>query len=92
MRSAAVLNAESPRSKTFLTIPEAAERAGFSVRHFRRIIHHDRIPVIQIRRKFFILDRDLQNWKARQARYGHPSLGQKTNDEPDLDRYPPEHA
>jgi excisionase family DNA binding protein len=65
MRTAAVLNAEStPRIKTFLTIPEAAELAGFSARHFRRIIEHAHIPVVQIRRKFFILDRDFRNWKA----------------------------
>ena len=67
MRTVAVLKAESPRNKTFLTIPEAAELAGFSARHFRRIIEHDRIPVIQIRQKFFILDRDFQNWKATQS-------------------------
>jgi hypothetical protein len=67
MRTAAVLKAESPRRKTFLTIPEAAELAGFSSRHFRRIIEHNRIPVIQICQKFFILDRDFKIWKATQS-------------------------
>ena len=63
--STELLKAEAPRPKTFLTIPEAAERAGFSARHFRRIIENARIPVIQIRQKFFILDRDFQSWKSR---------------------------
>jgi len=53
-----------PRTKMFLDIPTAAEMAGFSLRHFRRIIEEDRIPVIQIGRKFFILGRDFSDWKA----------------------------
>jgi hypothetical protein len=47
----------------FLDIPTAAEMAGFSLRHFRRIIEEDQIPVIQIGRKFFILGRDFSTWK-----------------------------
>jgi excisionase family DNA binding protein len=62
-----LLKTESPATKTFLTIPEAAERAGFSARHFRRIIENERIPVIQIRQKFFILGRDFQSWKSRNS-------------------------
>lgn len=53
-----------PRTKMFLDIPTAAEMAGFSLRHFRRIIEEDQIPVMQIGRKFFILGRDFSNWKA----------------------------
>ena len=68
MRTAALLNAESPRNKTFLAITEAAELAGFSSRHFRRIIKSARIPVMQIRQKFFILERDFRSWKARQPK------------------------
>jgi hypothetical protein len=68
MRTTAMLHTESPRTKTFLTIPEAAELAGFSSRHFRRIIENERIPVIQIRQKSFILDRDFQSWKAGKAK------------------------
>ena len=52
------------RVKMFLDIPTAAGLAGFSLRHFRRIIEDDGIPVVQIGRKFFILGRDFRNWKA----------------------------
>jgi len=68
MTTETVLNTESPRIKMFLTIPEAAERAGFSSRHFRRIIEDSRIPLIRIRQKVFILNRDFQSWKARQPK------------------------
>ena len=50
-------------TRRFLDIPTAAESAGFSSRHFRRIIVEDRIPVMQIGRKSFIVARDLQAWK-----------------------------
>jgi hypothetical protein len=52
------------RTKMFLDIPTAAELAGFSIRHFRRIIEEDRIPIVQIGRKFFILGRDFSNWES----------------------------
>ena len=52
------------RSKMFLDIPTAAELAGFSIRHFRRIIEEDRIRIIQIGRKFFILGTDFERWQA----------------------------
>jgi len=52
-----------PRTKMFLDIPTAAEMAGFSIRHFRRIIEEDNIPIVQIGRKFFILGRDFTNWE-----------------------------
>ena len=50
------------RPKMFLDIPTAAGMAGFSLRHFRRIIEEDRIPIVQIGRKFFILGRDFTSW------------------------------
>ena len=53
-----------PRTKMFLDIPTAAELAGFSIRHFRRIIEEDRIPIVQIGRKFFILGRDFSSWES----------------------------
>ena len=53
-----------PRIKMFLDIPTAAELAGFSIRHFRRIIEEDRIPIVQIGRKFFILGRDFTSWAS----------------------------
>ena len=52
------------RPKMFLDIPTAAGMAGFSLRHFRRIIEEDRIPIIQIGRKFFILGRDFSSWET----------------------------
>ena len=54
----------SPRTKMFLDIPTAAELAGFSIRHFRRIIEEDHIPIVQIGRKFFILGRDFLTWES----------------------------
>ncbi len=50
--------------RNFLDIPSAAYQAGYSSRHFRRIIEEDRIPVMQIGRKYFIVARDLEEWKA----------------------------
>jgi len=50
--------------RMFLDIPNAAEIAGFSVRHFRRIIEDERIRVVQIGRKFFILGADFERWQA----------------------------
>jgi hypothetical protein len=50
--------------KTFLDIPNAAEMAGFSVRHFRRIIEEERIRIVQIGRKFFILGADFERWQT----------------------------
>ena len=49
--------------KNFLDIPTAAHEAGYSPRHFRRIIEEDGIPVLQIGRKFFIVGRDFEAWK-----------------------------
>jgi excisionase family DNA binding protein len=49
--------------KMFLDIPNAAELAGFSVRHFRRIIEEERIRIVQIGRKFFILGADFERWQ-----------------------------
>lgn len=60
------------RTKMFLDIPTAAELAGFSIRHFRRIIEEDRIPIVQIGRKFFILGRDFTTWESSK-RLRHPA-------------------
>ena len=56
--------ATQTRTKMFLDIPTAAELAGFSIRHFRRINEEDNIPIVQIGRKFFILGRDFNNWET----------------------------
>jgi len=52
------------RPKMFMDIPTAAGMAGFSLRHFRRIIEEDGIPIVQIGRKFFILGRDFTSWES----------------------------
>jgi len=56
--------ATQTRTKMFLDIPTAAELAGFSIRHFRRIIEEDNIPIVQIGRKFFILGRAFNSWET----------------------------
>ena len=60
------------KQRRFLDIPTAAEFAGFSPRHFRRIIEEYRIPVMQIGRKMFIVTRDFEAWKSTrgEARLG----------------------
>jgi hypothetical protein len=54
--------------KIFLEIPNAAEIAGFSVRHFRRIIDEEQIPIVQIGRKFFIMGKDFERWQLTNRR------------------------
>ena len=49
--------------KKFWDIPSAAVVAGYSSRHFRRIIETDRIPLMRIGRKFFIVGRDFESWQ-----------------------------
>jgi hypothetical protein len=60
------VNGESKMQKRFWDIPSAAVQAGYSSRHFRRIIEEAGIPVMRIGRKFFILGRDLENWMSMQ--------------------------
>ena len=55
-------------TKTFLDIPNAAVMAGFSVRHFRRIIEEEHIRILSIGRKFFILNADFQRWQTTNQR------------------------
>ena len=50
--------------KQLLDLPTAAFQAGYSLRHFRKIIEEDRIPVMQIGRKVYIVGRDLDEWKS----------------------------
>ena len=59
----------SDKPKMFLDISHAAALAGLSIRHFRRVIEEDRVPIIQIKRKFFITGKDFSKWReARQVR------------------------
>lgn len=55
------------KKRTFLDVPRAARMAGFSIRHFRRIIEEDEIPIMQIGRKFFIVAANFEAWKAKQG-------------------------
>jgi hypothetical protein len=50
--------------KQLLDIPSAAFRAGYSLRHFRRIIEEDHIPVMRIGQKNFVTITDLETWKS----------------------------
>jgi len=59
-------NADRKTQRRFWDIPSAALQAGYSSRHFRRIIEEHGIPVMRIGRKFFILGRDLENWQTTQ--------------------------
>ena len=51
------------KKKMFLDIPTAAELAGFSVKGMRIAIQNDKIPIVPIKRKFFILGRDFEIWQ-----------------------------
>ena len=61
------LDGDAPR-RMFLDIPHAAELAGFSTRRFRRIIGEERIRILQIGRKFFILGADFERWQVTNQR------------------------
>ena len=50
--------------RQFLNMVNAANSAGFSLRHFRRIIKDKHIRRIKIGRRFFVIGADLQRWKA----------------------------
>jgi hypothetical protein len=50
--------------RMFLDIPSAAQLAGFSVRHFRRILEDEGIRIVAIGGKFFILGADFERWQA----------------------------
>ena len=50
--------------KQLLDIPSAAFLAGYSPRHFRRIIEEDRIPLTLVGQKQFITMADLETWKS----------------------------
>jgi hypothetical protein len=68
-----------PRIKMFLDISTAAEMAGFSLRHFRRIIEEDGIPIVQIGRKFFILGKDFRIWETRRRDRREPLVPRTSN-------------
>ena len=51
--------------------------AGFSVRHFRRIIDDERIRIVQIGRKFFILDKQISALAVDQKAEGVLTVANK---------------
>ena len=50
--------------RNFLDIPTAAYEAGYTLRHFRRIIEEDHIPVMQTGGKLVIVASDFEAWKS----------------------------
>ena len=66
-----------PKTKMFLDIPNAAQMAGFSIRNFLRIVKEDRIPIVQIGKKFFILGRDFEAWEQSKQSPKFPADGTK---------------
>jgi|GEM_PF-1177172 len=64
MKTLVQKESQKESKKMFLDIPNAAGMAGFSVRHFRRIIEDERIRIVQIGRKFFIMGSDFEAWQA----------------------------
>jgi len=64
------VNHTDTATKTFLAIPDAASLAGFSRRHFRRIIKDTLIRRVKIGRRVFILAADFDRWQAeRKVRF-----------------------
>ena len=60
----------APRNKpfnletaVFLDIPQAAAAAGFSVRHFRRIVESE-LEVVSFGRKFLLVGDNFRRWLA----------------------------
>ena len=49
--------------RRILDIQSAAYLAGFSPRHFRKVIEEDHIPVTHVGNKLFIVAEDLEEWK-----------------------------
>ncbi len=59
---------DEPKIPMFLDIPHAAALAGFSIRHFLRMMREDSIPIMQIgkNKKFFMLGRNFAEWEKNQ--------------------------
>lgn len=57
------------KEKNFCDVTEAAERAGMSIRHFRRVyFDQDHGAFFAIRRKFFVKLVDLEAWLRRRKK------------------------
>ena len=65
-------------NKLFLDLSTASSLAGFSSRHFRRIIEEEKIRTMRVGRKFFVLGADFNNWISTQAQ-GTPESPVRSN-------------
>ncbi len=56
--------------RRFLTVPQAAARAGWSVRHFRRILARCpvELPIMKIGGKFFLVETVFAAWLKKQPK------------------------
>jgi hypothetical protein len=54
-------------NRLFLDLSTASSLAGFSSRHFRRIIEEEKIRTMRVGRKFFVLGSDFHSWKSARA-------------------------
>jgi len=61
------LNKAAVVERPFLNMVNAANLAGLSLRHFRRIIKDNPIRRIKIGRRFFVISADLQRWKVEKS-------------------------
>jgi hypothetical protein len=52
----------SETQRTLLTLEEAAQRAGYSARHLKRIVVRDDIRHLRISGKWFVVQADLASW------------------------------
>ena len=59
-----------PKIRTFLAVQTASEIAGFSVRHFERILKEDGVRILWIGRKRYILGKDFERWQSTK-KVGH---------------------
>jgi hypothetical protein len=66
------VNSRPVTDRVFVGMEHGAAVSGFSLRHFRRLIAEDRVPIQPIgkgkRKKFFIVARDFNAWLERRAR------------------------
>lgn len=57
------------KTKIFTDIPKAARFKGISVRHFRRLLEDENVPIIEINRKYFLLIKDIENLRLPSKRF-----------------------
>ena len=49
---------------TFLTLIQAAKLSGYSLRHFRRLVEVDRMKLVEIKGKYFLMRAEFDAWLA----------------------------